>query len=155
VIHASRLQQAEVMQLGKSYSQDLRGRVLGAIDSGTAAAEVAALFRVSLSYIYKALGRRRSTGETEARPQRNQQTLKLAPLHEAIRDEVLRRPDATLEELRAWLRQTHGVEASLGLMHKTLVRLGLTHKKSRGGHKNRTGPMSPVGDGSGDACSSG
>src|SRR4051812_39985606 len=47
---------------GQSYSQDFRGRVLGAVDGGTAAAEVAALFRVSLSYIYKALGRRRSCG---------------------------------------------------------------------------------------------
>jgi transposase len=98
---------------------------------------------VSLSYIYKALGRRRSTGETEARPQRNQQILKLAPLHETIRAEVLRRPDVTLEELRSWLRQTHAVETSLGLMHNTLLRLGLTLKKSRAGRKSRIGPTSP------------
>ena len=32
-------------------------------------------------------------------------------------------------ELRAWLLATHQVKASLGLMHKTLVRLGLTLKK--------------------------
>ena len=55
---------------GQSYSQDLRGRVLGAIDGGIAAAEVAALFKVSLSYIYKALARRQRTGETAALPQR-------------------------------------------------------------------------------------
>jgi transposase len=152
------LQQAEVKKMwrsGQSYSQDLRGRVLGAIDGGTAAAEVAALFRVSLSYIYKALGRRRSTGETEARPQRNQQILKLAPLHETIRAEVLRRPDVTLEELRFWLRQTHAVGTSLGLMHNTLLRLGLTLKKSRAGRRNRTAPTSPGGGRSGDGCSAG
>ena len=140
---------------GQSYSQDLRGRVLGAIDGGTAAAEVAALFKVSLSYIYKALARRRSTGETAARPQRNQQTLELAPLHEAIREEVLRRPDATLEELRAWLRQAHGVAASIGLMHNTLARLGLTRKKSRAGHKSRTAPMWRGGARPGGDCSDG
>ena len=57
--------------------------------------------------------------------------------------QVARRPDVTLEELRAWLLENHQVAASLGLMHKTLVRLGLTLKKSRAGRKSRIGPMSP------------
>ena len=74
-------------------------------------------FRVSVSYIYKALGPRAVTGETEARPRRNHQELKLAAQHEAITAEVARRRDATLNELRAWLLATHGVAASLGLMH--------------------------------------
>ncbi|MGA8006590.1 MAG: hypothetical protein WCA17_10855, partial [Burkholderiales bacterium] len=37
--------------------------------------------------------------------------------------------DATLNELRAWLRDRHGVAASMGLMWNTLARLGLTLKK--------------------------
>jgi transposase len=123
---------------GQSYSSDLRGRVLAAVDGGLPAREAAARFRVSVSYIYKALGRRSATGEVEARPQRNHQALKLATQHEAIRAEVGRRPDATLEELRAWLLATHGMIASLGLMHRTLARLGLTRKKSRSGPKSRT-----------------
>ena len=98
------------------------------------------LFQVSVSYIYKALARRAATGESEARPQRNRQTLKLADYHAAIAAEVARRPDVTLEELRAWLLETYQVTASLGLMHKTLARLGLTPKKSRAGPRSRTGP---------------
>ena len=70
-------------------------------------------------------------------------TLKLAAHHAAIAAEVARRPDVTLEELRTWLLANHGVSASLGLMHKTLARLGLTLKKSRGGRRSRTGPTSP------------
>ena len=128
---------------GQSYSADLRSRVLAAVDGGGSAKAVAQLFQVSVSYIYKALGRRSATGETEARPQRNQQTLKLAEHHAAIAAEVALRPDVTLDELRAWLLATHGVTASLGLMHKTLARLGLTLKKSRGGRRSRTGPTSP------------
>ena len=114
---------------GQSYSTDLRSRVLAAIDGGHSAKAVARLFQVSVSYIYKALGRRAATGETEARPQRNQQTLKLAEHHAALAAEVALRPDVTLDELRAWLLATHQVEASLGLMHQTLTRLGLTRKK--------------------------
>jgi transposase len=128
---------------GQSYSADLRSRVLAAIDGGGSAKAVAQLFRVSVSYIYKAVARRQATGETEARPQRNRQTLKLAHHHAAIRAELARRPDVTLEELRAWLLQHHQLAASLGLMHKTLARLGLTLKKSRAGQRSRTGPTSP------------
>ena len=128
---------------GQSYSTDLRSRVLAAVDGGSPAGAVAQQFQVSVSYIYKALARRGATGEIEARPQRNRQALKLAAHHEAIAAEVARRPDVTLEELRAWLRANHQVTASLGLMHKTLARLGLTLKKSRCARPSRIGPTSP------------
>jgi transposase len=125
---------------GRSYSADLRSRVLAGIDGGMPAKAVAERFRVSVSYIYKVLGRRAATGEVEARPQRNHQGLKLAAHHDAIKAEVAQRPDVTLNELRAWLLATHGMAASLGLMHRTLARLGLTLKKSRCGPKSRTDP---------------
>jgi transposase len=128
---------------GQSYSADLRSRVLAAFDRGLPARTVAERFRVSVSYIYKALGRRNATGECEARPQRNHQELKLAAHHDAIRAEVAQRSDVTLNELRAWLLATHDMAASLGLMHRTLARLGLTLKKSRSGRRSRTGPTSP------------
>ncbi len=128
---------------GRSYSGDLRSRVLAAVDGGVSAKAVAQLFQVSVSYIYKALARREATGETEAGARRNHRPLKLAAHHDAIAAEVARRPDATLEELRAWLQDQHQVAASLGLMHKTLARLGLTLKKSRAGRRSRTAPTSP------------
>ena len=130
-------------KLGQSYATDLCSRVLAAVDGGIAARTVAARFQVSVSYIYKALGRRDATGETEARPQRNHQEPKLAVHHAAIAAEVARRLDVTLNELRAWLLATHGMAASLGLMHRTLARLGLTLKKSRSGPRSRTGPSLP------------
>jgi transposase len=98
---------------GQSYSADLRERVLALVDGGLPATTAAERFGVSLSFIDKALKRRRLTGETTARAQRNQQTLKLAAHHEAIRAMVERRPDVTLEELRGWQLETHGIEASL------------------------------------------
>jgi transposase len=130
---------------GRSYSADLRSRVLAAIDGGNATALVAAQLRVSVSYIYKALARRRSTGETEARAQRNHQTLKLAQQHEAIRAEVAARPDITIEELRAWLLAEREVTASVGLIHNTLARLGLTRKKRPVGPRSRTDRTWPSG----------
>jgi len=130
---------------GQSYSSDLRERVLAAMDGGLPASVAAERFNVSLSFIYKALKRRRVSGETTARAQRNQQALKLAAQHAAILAEVERRPDVTLDELRAWLRETLGIEASLGLMHNTLIRLGLTLKKRPDGRRSRIDPTSPSG----------
>ena len=55
---------------GRAYSQDLRERVLALYDVGDAVGEIADALCVSVSYVSKALSRRRDTGETSARPQR-------------------------------------------------------------------------------------
>jgi len=123
---------------GKAYSQDLRERVFALCDAGDAVGEIAEALCVSVSYVSKALSRRRDTGETSARPQRCQVAPKLLGLYDAIRAEVASRPDATLAELRCWLGEAHGVSASDGLMHGTLAKLGLTHKKRRCMPPNRT-----------------
>ena len=130
-------------QRGKSYSQDLRARVLAAADEGARVGQIAQTLRVSVSYVSKVLSRRRRTGEVSARPQRCHLERKLSGLHQAIQDEVAARPDATLAELRRWLSQTHDTAASDGLMHNTLARLGLTLKKSRCTRPSRSAPASP------------
>jgi transposase len=52
--------------MGRPYSQDLRERVVAAVDGGMSVYAAAPVFRVSVSYIYKALSRRTKTGETTA-----------------------------------------------------------------------------------------
>src|SRR2546423_15005555 len=51
---------------GQSYSEDLRARVLAAVDAGMAARAAARGVRVSVSYIYKAPVPRRRTREVGA-----------------------------------------------------------------------------------------
>jgi transposase len=85
---------------GKAYGQDLRERVFAASDDGTPVGVVAEMLRVSTSYVSKALGRRRDTGETTARPQCCHVTPKLKPYHRAIRERVSACPDTTLETER-------------------------------------------------------
>jgi transposase len=128
---------------GQAYSQDLRERVFALFDAGDAVGEIAEALRVSVSYVSKALSRRRETGERSARPQRCHVPPKLLGFYDAIRAEVKARPDATLAELRRWLSETHHVSASEGLMHGTLARLGLTYKKRLCTPPSRNGPMSP------------
>ena len=128
---------------GKAYSQDLRERVFAAWDAGLRVGEIADQLLVSVSYVSKALGRERQTGERTARPQRSHVTPKLAAYHDAIREHVLTNPDVTLTELQAWLRDTHDMSASVGLICTTLKKLGLTVKKSPCGPLSRTGRTLP------------
>jgi transposase len=124
---------------GRAYSQDLRERVFALSDAGDAVGEIAEALCVSISFVSKVLSRRRETGERSARPQRCHVPPKLLGLYDAIRAEVAARPDATLAELRRWLSEVHQVSASDGLMHGTLVRLGLTRKKRRFMPPSRSG----------------
>lgn len=124
---------------GQAYSDDLRRRVLAAEGS---ARVVAARFGVSVAYVLRARQRRDRHGELCARPQASRTPRRLAGLHEAIAAQVGARDDATLDELRTWLHETHGVAASIGLMWNTLARLGLTLKKSRSGPRSRRAPTS-------------
>jgi transposase len=89
-----------VWRRGQSYSQDLRARVLAAVDGGMAARSAAQLFRVSVSYIYKALIRRRRTGEVNANPRRGHRPRKLSPAQErALAAQIETHPDLTLAAL--------------------------------------------------------
>lgn len=98
-------------RIGQAYSGDLRGLVLDAEGSARAAA---ARFGVSVSYVVKARRRREHDGERSARPQRSHTPRLLAGRHDAIAIDVQGHDEATLDELRAWVRETHGMSVSMG-----------------------------------------
>jgi transposase len=136
---------------GQSYSEDLRGRVLAAVDGGMAARAAAKLFGVSVSYIYKALIRRRRTGEVSASKRRGHRPRKLSPAQEAaLAAHIEAHPDLTLAALQAWLLAQHGVRLSNGAMWSAVARLGLSFKKRRCGRPSRTARMSRPGGASGE-----
>jgi transposase len=115
---------------GQAHSQDLRDRVLAAVDGGLRVREAAPLFRVSISYIYKALERRAATGQTTPSARGGLQRPPVLSGHEAALLGHLRaNPDATLAELRRWLFETRGVSISVGALWNGLDRLGWTLKK--------------------------
>jgi transposase len=129
---------------GRAYSQDLRERVLAAVDGGLRVREAAPLFRVSISYIYKALERRAATGATAPLARGGAQRKAVLSGHEAALLAHLRaKPDATLGELRLWLLETRGVGISVGALWNGLDRLGWTRKKSRSTRRNRSAQMWP------------
>lgn len=136
---------------GQSYSEDLRGRVLAAVDGGMAARSAASLFRVSVSYIYKALIRRRRTGEVSASSRRGHRPRKLTPAQEAsLAAHIAAHPDITLAALQTWLLAEHAVRLSNGAMWSAVARLGLSFKKRRSVPPSRIVRMSRRGAVSGE-----
>ena len=129
--------------MGKPYSQDLRERVIAAVDTGTGAYVAAPLFRVSVSYIYKALIRRRITGEVTARRSGGGPKPKLALHDDALRERIAAEPDITLAELQAWLLAERKVKVSVGCLWNRLNFLKLSLKKSRSELPSRIGQMWP------------
>ena len=90
------------------------------------------LFRVSVSYIYKALIRRRRTGEVSASTRRGHRPRKLSPAQEAaLASHIEAHPDLTLAALQTWLLAEHGVRLTNGAMWSAVARLGLSFKKRR------------------------
>ena len=132
-----------IWSCGKACSQDLRKRVFALADAGSAVGQIAKRLCVSVSYVSKVLGRRRTTGETAARPQCCHVPLKLGSLHAAIAAQIAASPDTTINELRQWLSETHAVTASRGVVFKTLTQLGLTHEKRPSARPSRNAPMLP------------
>ena len=118
---------------GQSYSQALRDRVLDACEVSSRAA--ARRFGVSESYVIKARARLRETGERQARAQRNQVAPRLAGCERALIERIRAVPDATLDELRAWLRAEQAAVIGRTALWKGLARLGLTLKKTPPGER--------------------
>ena len=120
----------------RSYSMDLRERVLAACDSGEETREqVAERFCVSVAWVYRLLARRRDTGSIAPKPHGGGRP----PAFEGESAERLRKavedcPDATLEELRA----AAGVGCGTSAVFRALNRLGLPRKKSPSGPLSKT-----------------
>ena len=113
----------------RAYSVDLRERSLRAWTSGMPAAEVAQLFDVSVSSLYRwrrthEAGASLTPGHSSGRPRAIP-----ADAEAALRAQVAATPDATLAEHCATWQTTYGETISRAALQRALVRLGLTRKK--------------------------
>lgn len=122
---------------------DLRERVLGAVDRGESRVATAERFEVSNAWIGKLLRQRRDTGSIAPLPHAGgiPPAVRGEDL-EALRGEVERRPDATLEELRGFLADERKVRCSQTAVCRAIGRLGLPLKKSPSTRASGSGPTS-------------
>ena len=128
--------------MSKALSLDLRTRVLAAVAEGASHREVAARFGVSAASVSRWRALVRTKGDARPGPLGGDRR---SGRVEAQADLILRvladTPDATLEELRAALRD-HGQSFGYGTLRRFFQRRGITRKKRPPMRQSRTAPTS-------------
>ena len=126
--------------MSRSYSLDLRVRVVAFVGAGHSRRAAARHFGVSDSFAIKLLQRQARFGSAAPAPQgRPRGGGKLAPYETFLVRTVEAQPDITMPELAARLRDAHEVSADPATLSRVLGRHGFTYKKSPVGGGMRAG----------------
>lgn len=120
--------------MAKTYSFDLRERVVGFVGLGHSRRAAALHFDVSPSFAVKLMARVRETGSSApARRGRPPGGGKLAPHRTFLIACVEDKPDITMPELAVKLEAERGIKAHPGSLSRILCEAGFTYKKSADG----------------------
>ena len=122
--------------MAKPYSQDLRARVVGAVEGGLSRRRTAALFNVGISTVVHWVRRFRQTGSVAAKPMGGDHRSRLTGERDWILARIEEAPDLTIEELRDELK-ARGVIVGYGTVWRFFEREDITLKKKRAGSRAR------------------
>jgi len=111
-------------------SQDLRRRMIEAVEAGSSARQAATRFAVSASAAIKLVRRVREKGSLAPEKIGGYRQPLLAGQEDLLRELTATRKGITLAEIRDELLARGIASVSLTTIWSTLRRLGLTHKKS-------------------------
>jgi transposase len=112
----------------KPYSQDLRMRVVEAVEGGASRREAAELYGISPSVVVLWMQRWSETGRIEARPSGGS----VSPLDEHaefLLGLIVGQPDMTLDEIVAAMSRA-GIDGSRTAVWRFYERQGITFKKN-------------------------
>ena len=128
--------------MAKTYGDDLRGRVIAAVDGGMSRTAAAARFEVGKATAIAWLRAWRDEGRSSAKPKggdtRSHRLEVFAPV---ILAAVEARRDITLDELVALLDRDQGERFARSTVHRFFARRGITFKKRRPTPASRSGRM--------------
>lgn len=116
-----------------AYSLDLRQRILDAVErKDKSKREIAKLFSVHESFIYKLLRQKRQLDHIAPLPHGGGATAKLTQDHVAkLAEWVACTPDASLDDLRQQMKKQARLDLSISTICRGLQALGLSRKKNQ------------------------
>ena len=124
----------------KPLSDDLRERLVSAVDGGLSRRSAAKRFGLAASTAIKWVDRWRRTGDVGPRPQGGDRRSHRIEAHaEEILALVEEKPDITLSELADHLHEVHGLTVAQSTVWRLLDRHGITVKKNRARLRATTG----------------
>jgi transposase len=113
------------------YSEDLRKKIVEAVERGMPKIEAARTFGVGISSVKRYVATYRE-GRSLAPKKRPGSKPKLDESARKLLEANLKeRPEATLPQRREFLRGVHGVEVSDSTVSRVLKRMGWSRKKDR------------------------
>ena len=128
--------------MARTLSQDLRNRVIAAIDGGLSCRAAADRFGVSASSAIRWRQLALEHGQAVAKPRGGDRHSGKIEAHGGfIRDLVAEQGDMTLVEIQTRLVE-HGVSVGIGTLHRFFVRHAITRKKRPGTRSSKTAPTS-------------
>jgi transposase len=122
----------------KAYSEDLRKKIVSAIERGMPKAQAARLFDVSLSSVKRYSRTAREGGSLEPRKSPGRPR-KIGQTSQALlKKDVEERPAATIPQRRRFLEHITGKSLSDSTVRRLMKRLGFTQKNGVWGRWNET-----------------
>ena len=126
----------------KPYSQDLRDRVIDAVEKeGMSRRAAARRYKVSASTAVKWLDAYRRVGKRAPSPVRGHRPSALIAHLEFIKAARAEKPDITLEALGRRLMAERGVKADTSMLSRFFRRIGVTLKKRPSSLASRIAPI--------------
>jgi transposase len=126
----------------QSYSQDLRERVLRALDRGEGPSAIARRYEVSRFYVYQVRDREQKTGVRTSFQIGGHRRSRLEEAESSLRAWIAAAPGLTLVELQEKL-ESQGISTKIGALWHQLNKWNLTFKKNaarqRAGSRRRAG----------------
>jgi len=122
----------------RPYSQDLRDRVLSALERGERPTDIARRFEVGRGWVHQVRRQLRVEGRRTSLPIGGHRTSLVAPLEAEIRAWIAERPDLTLAEMCERLAREHGVAIKISALWHQLNKWGLSYKKNSARKRART-----------------
>jgi transposase len=121
-----------------AYSEDLRKKIVEAVEKGMPKTEAARTFGVGISSVkrYVAMARARKSLAPKKRPGSKPKLDQGA--RRLLEADLEERPAATLPQRREFLGRVAGVEVSKSTVSRMLKRLGWSRKKDRWERRNAT-----------------
>ena len=120
----------------RPLSNDLRERIIRAVDGGMSCNAAAKVYDVAISTVIKLVQRWKTTGSFEAKPMGGYRGHKLSEHTELVQRLVKEKPDVTLAELRAKLK-AHKIKVGQTSIFRFLKHLNLSYKKNRSRQRTR------------------
>jgi transposase len=115
----------------RPYSEDLRLRVVHAVESGKTTREVGALYQVSPGFVSNIHQLWQQTGHIHPKQLGGYRRALLAPYKAALSEQLSNSPSMTLKEVQAWLENEHGLTVSISCIDKFIRhKLGYRYKKT-------------------------